>query len=60
MIVRTYFEQRPPRIKARGLTLEEAQAWCKDPETSSRTAIAPAAKLHTKKYGQWFDGFTEE
>jgi hypothetical protein len=40
----------------RGLTLEQAQAICSDPETSSSTASDPT------KYGEspWFFGFTEE
>lgn len=44
----------------RGLSLEEAQAHCKDPETSSRTCTTPIAKLRTKKYGPWFEGYTED
>ena len=38
-----------------GLTLEEAQAHCNDPETSSSTATDPE-----DEYGQWFDGYREE
>ena len=58
-IVRNYFNGRPRTI-ARGLTLEEAQAYCKDPETSSRTATSSAAKARTRRMGAWFDGYTEE
>lgn len=43
-----------------GLTLAEAQAHCKDPETSSRTATGPAAVALTKELGDWMDAFTEE
>jgi hypothetical protein len=43
-----------------GLTLEEAQAHCNDPETSSATAASPAAVEHTAKHGAWFDGWTKE
>lgn len=41
------------------LTLEEAQAHCSDPETSSRTATSSEARARTKRYGPWFDGYTE-
>lgn len=58
-IVRNYFNGTPRTI-ARGLTLEEAQAHCKDPETSSSTATSSAAKARTRRMGAWFDGYTEE
>ena len=62
-IVRNYFD--PSRAPSRrcvktGLTLEEAQAWCRNPETSSRTATSAAARRRTKAYGAWFDGYTED
>ena len=63
-IVRSYFEDgvrnnRRRRIKE-GLTLEEAQEHCSDPETSSRTCTQDAGIEHTEKYGAWFDGFESE
>lgn len=47
------------RTIARGLTLEEAQAHCSDPETSSSTATGKAARARTRRVGAWFDGYEE-
>lgn len=57
-IVRHYFK-KGKRVIARGLTLEEAQKHCKDPETSSRTATSAKARRITKQNGPWFDGYEE-
>lgn len=43
-----------------GLTLEQAQDWCNDPETSSSTATSASARAVTAALGPWFDGYTEE
>jgi hypothetical protein len=43
-----------------GLTLEEAQAHCSDPETSSSTAKNRIARAGLARYGPWFDGYDEE
>lgn len=60
-IVRCYrdagIRQRTMRT---GLTLEQAQAHCNDPETSSRTATGKAANATTRRVGDWFDSYTEE
>jgi len=58
-IVRMNF-QGGKRTIARGLTLDEAQAHCRNPETSSRTATSAAAKQRTKALGPWFDGYERE
>lgn len=48
------------RIVDRGLTLDEAQEHCRDPETSSSTATSSRAKSRTRELGPWFDGYEEE
>ncbi len=42
-----------------GLSLDQAQAWCTDKETSSETAVSPAARKLTEDMGPWFDGWSE-
>lgn len=60
-IVRTYFNYNiSPRTLETGLTLREARAHCKDPETSSRKATSEEAHAHTAQFGAWFDGYEEE
>jgi hypothetical protein len=39
------------------VTLLEARAHCKNPQTSSETCTDPAAKALTEKMGPWFDGY---
>lgn len=48
------------RVVKRGLTLEQAQEHCKDPETSSSTATSSRARSRTRQLGPWFDGYEEE
>tara|TARA_R100000008_G_scaffold69203_1_gene46535 strand:- start:988 stop:1164 length:177 start_codon:yes stop_codon:yes gene_type:complete len=48
------------RTVKRGLTLEQAQAWCRNPETSWRTATTPEATERTRRCGMWFDGYSKE
>lgn len=50
----------PTQTIKRGLTLAEAQAHCKNPETSSSTATGKAAVERTERCGPWFDGYDEE
>jgi hypothetical protein len=59
-VVRYYREDRPAETIKTGLTLEEAKAHCKDPETSSSTAKSQVALAATRVLGEWFDGWTEE
>jgi hypothetical protein len=54
-------DDRPaPEVLKTGLTLEEAQAHCNDPETSSRTATSRASQLLTATHGDWFDAYYPE
>ena len=48
------------RVIDRGLTLEEAQEHCRDPETSSSTATSLRARSRTEQLGPWFDSYEEE
>ena len=58
-IVRCY-QNGPSRTILRGLTLAEAQAHCRNPETSSRTATSAAARRRTKARGPWFDAYDDD
>ncbi len=61
VIHRNYFrDEHPTEVVTRGLTLEQAQAHCNDPETSSSTATSEAGVERTERMGPWFDGYTEE
>ena len=44
----------------RGLTLEDAQAHCRDPEASSRTCRKAAGLERTEQMGPWFDSYDQE
>lgn len=59
-IVRVFFEGYPDKTIKRGMTLQEARAWCKDPETNSSTAKSKKAQRLLEKYGEWYDGFAED
>ncbi len=41
------------------LTLEQAQAHCNDPETSSFNCTSDWGKALTEKYGVWMDTYNE-
>jgi hypothetical protein len=57
-IVRHYFDAGiRKRIIDTGLTLEQAQAHCHDPETASSTCQGKVGKARTLLLGPWFDGF---
>lgn len=58
-IVRMYFKGGRRTI-ATGITLEQAQAHCRDPETSSSTCKKSHNVRRTRVMGPWFDGYEEE
>ena len=47
----------PNEIIKTGLSLEEAQAHCNDPETSASTATSLEAIMRTRNFGLWFDAY---
>lgn len=60
-IIRFYADSHCDKeVIATGLTLEDAQEHCEDPETSSRTCSGQDAMNRTRKFGPWFDGYDEE
>ena len=59
-IVRFYFNGSKRTTVATGLTLEQAQEHCKDPESSWKTCTKAAGKRRTKQRGPWFDGYYKE
>ena len=57
-IIRMYEDSgRSRRVIDSGLTLEEAQSHCRDPETSSSTCTSSQKRAYTRKVGRWFDGY---
>lgn len=59
-IVRHYFNSHRKYTVQHNLTLEEAQAHCRDPQSSSGTCYNSVGKARTKAVGPWFDGYTED
>jgi hypothetical protein len=59
-IVRSYRDSYKKRVIERGLTLEEAQEHCSNPETSSSTCTSAVGKRRTKTHGAWFDGYERD
>lgn len=57
-IVRYYQNGHKRTIKT-NLSLSEAQAHCRDPETNYKTATGKAARSRTRSHGPWFDGYTK-
>lgn len=51
------FQRGGTRTVRDRVTLEEAQAHCRDPETSSSTCKRAANVARTRRSGPWFDGY---
>lgn len=58
-VTRMFFDGDKKVIK-RGLTLEEVQEHCSDPDTSSKTCTTEEGIQLTAEKGPWFDGYDEE
>ena len=56
-IVRLFFKGGKRTVK-RGLTLEQAQEHCRNPQTSSRTCTNYIGRKRTEQRGPWFDSYT--
>ncbi len=57
-ITRLYFnDNQSNRVVKSNLTLEQAQAHCNDPETSSSTCTKAAGRRRTRERGMWFDSY---
>ncbi len=59
-VMRIYRDSDRRQIIATGLTEEEAQNICRDPESSSKTATSKTAKARTKCNGPWFNCYDEK
>jgi hypothetical protein len=57
-IVRCFLNRPARAVRGMsGLTLEEAQAHCGSPQTTSKTCTTSAGKRLTRLYGPWFDSY---
>jgi len=59
-VQRVFFNGYKTQTLKKGLSLEEAQKHCKDPETSSSTCTNAKGLRRTKVSGPWFDSWTQE
>ena len=60
-IVRMFFKGGKRAVPGMsGLTLEQAQAHCRNPETSSSTCTKAAGKRRTAQRGMWFDAYERQ
>lgn len=60
-IVRLFLHHPTQKVRgAKGLSLAEAQAYCRNPEGSSKTCRRAENVRRTERMGPWFEGFEEE
>jgi hypothetical protein len=59
-IVRMFQNHPKQKLRLRGLSLAEAQAHCRNPQTSSTTCTTAEGKRRTALMGPWFEGYEEE
>lgn len=59
-VYRKFFNDVDTVTVETGLTLEEARARCKDPETSSRTCKDPENVARTEEFGPGFECYDED
>lgn len=61
-VVRYYAGPKPNRTVSglTGLTLQEAQTHCSDPESSYKTCKQYEGLKRTGLHGPWFDGYMED
>ena len=59
-IIRSFRNQDVSPMVKRGLTLEQAQAHCRDPETHSSECTSEEGRHRTELHGPWFDSYEEE
>jgi hypothetical protein len=55
-----FFRDGDNEVIEGGLTREEAEEHCRDPESSSRTCTKDWGRRLLAARGAWFDGFAEE
>jgi hypothetical protein len=58
-IIRFYFNKgnTTQEVVREDVTLQDAQAHCKDPESSSSTCTMDDGTARTAERGEWFDGY---
>jgi hypothetical protein len=59
-IVRFFQDHDNKQTIDTGLTLEQAEEHCADPETSWKTCSSAEGQARTNKRGPWFDGWYKE
>lgn len=60
-VVRKFMNEKlSDKLLFTGLTLEEAQTHCNDPESSSKTCTGTIGCQRTRDNGPWFDVYYED